>query len=93
MNKYDISNQNVSMVNTARWRPFDWGFDEDQLNIEKGVYFIDIEGYFDRIPKIEMILKIRNIDIKIDFYEGERNSNTVVELIRTMILLMAVLIN
>lgn len=73
LNKYDISNQNVSMVNTARWRPFDWGFDEDQLNIEKGVYFIDIEGYFDRIPKNrDDIKKLENIDIKIDFYEGER---------------------
>ena len=35
---YDLSNPNVSMVNTARWRPFDWGFDEDQLNLDKGVY-------------------------------------------------------
>ena len=48
LNSYDLSKNNVAMVNTARWRPFDWGFDEDQLNLEPGgVYFIDIEGYFD----------------------------------------------
>ncbi|KXO16592.1 LPXTG-motif protein cell wall anchor domain protein [Clostridiales bacterium KA00134] len=45
---YDLSNKKVSMVNTARWRPFDWGFDEDQLNLEPGgLYFIDVEGYYD----------------------------------------------
>ncbi|WP_311516003.1 SpaA isopeptide-forming pilin-related protein [uncultured Anaerococcus sp.] len=45
---YDLSKDGVSMVNTARWRPYDWGFDEDQLNLDKGgVYFIDIEGYYD----------------------------------------------
>ena len=45
---YDLSKPGVSMVNTARWRPFDWGFDEDQLNLDPGeVYFIDIEGYYD----------------------------------------------
>ena len=45
---YDLSKDGVSMVNTSRWRPFDWGFDEDQLNLDKGgVYFIDIEGYYD----------------------------------------------
>ena len=47
LNDYDISNPNVSVVNTARWRPFDWGFDEDQLNLEPGVYYIDIEGIYD----------------------------------------------
>ena len=47
LNDYDISNPNVSVVNTARWRPFDWGFDEDQLNLEPGVYYIDIEGFYD----------------------------------------------
>ncbi|MDU5324828.1 MAG: SpaA isopeptide-forming pilin-related protein, partial [Peptoniphilus harei] len=36
---YDLSDPNVSMINTARWRPFDWGFDEDQLNLDKGVYY------------------------------------------------------
>ncbi|WP_311562207.1 SpaA isopeptide-forming pilin-related protein [Peptoniphilus duerdenii] len=45
---YDLSKPGVTMVNTARWRPFGWGFDEDILNLEKGqVYFIDIEGYYD----------------------------------------------
>ena len=47
LNDYDTSNPNVSVVNTARWRPFDWGFDEDQLNLEPGVYYIDIEGFYD----------------------------------------------
>lgn len=44
---YDLSNPNMEMINTARWRPFDWGFDEDQLNLGKGVYLIDVEGYYD----------------------------------------------
>ena len=47
LNDYDVSTPNVTVVNTARWRPFDWGFDEDQLNLEPGVYFIDIEGFYD----------------------------------------------
>ena len=47
LNDYDVSNPDVSVVNTARWRPFDWGFDEDQLNLEPGVYYIDIEGFYD----------------------------------------------
>lgn len=47
LNDYYVSNSNVSVVNTARWRPFDWGFDEDQLNLEPGVYYIDIEGFYD----------------------------------------------
>lgn len=48
LRNYDLSKPGVSMVNTARWRPFDWGFDEDQLNLKPGgVYFIDIEGYYD----------------------------------------------
>ena len=74
LNKYSLSNPGVTMVNTARWRPFDWGFDEDILNIDKGVYFIDIEGYFDRKPKNreDAIKKLENIEIKVDFYEGAR---------------------
>lgn len=44
---YDLANPNMSMVNTARWRPFDWAFDEDQLNIGKGVYIVEVEGYYD----------------------------------------------
>ena len=47
LNEYDVSTPNVTVVNTARWRPFDWGFDEDQLNLEPGVYYIDIEGFYD----------------------------------------------
>lgn len=63
LKSYDLSNKNVSMVNTARWRPFDWGFDEDQLNLKPGVYFIDVEGYYD-----DNIVKDGKIDIKFDFF-------------------------
>lgn len=46
---YDLSKPGINMVKTARWRPFDWGFDEDQLNLEKGgIYFIDVEGFYDK---------------------------------------------
>ena len=44
---YDLSQADMKMVNTARWRPFDWGFDEDQLNLGKGVYIVEVEGYYD----------------------------------------------
>ncbi len=47
LKSYDLREANVRTVNTARWRPFDWGFDEDLLNLEPGVYYIDIEGYYD----------------------------------------------
>lgn len=53
INSYDLYNENFNLVNTARWRPFDWGFDEDQLNLnkqyngKKAVYIIDVEGYYD----------------------------------------------
>ena len=47
LNDYDVSTPDVTVVNTARWRPFDWGFDEDQLNLKPGVYYIDIEGFYD----------------------------------------------
>ncbi|MEQ0489120.1 SpaA isopeptide-forming pilin-related protein [Anaerococcus murdochii] len=66
---YTIANDDVSVVNTARWRPFDWGFDEDQLNLDPGVYYIDIEGFYDdniteeKIGKIEM-----NVDFKTPRY-------------------------
>lgn len=62
---YDLADDNVTMINTARWRPFDWGFDEDQLNLDKGVYFIDVEGFYDdnitkeEIGKIEMNVKFQ----------------------------------
>ena len=66
---YDLSKPDVSMINTARWRPFDWGFDEDQLNLKKGVYYIDVEGFYD-----DKIIDEKNGEIKInfDFYKGER---------------------
>lgn len=66
---YDLSKPNVTMINTARWRPFDWGFDEDQLNLKKGVYYIDVEGFYDDniIDKKEGKIKIN-----FDFYKGER---------------------
>ena len=74
---YDISYDNVSVVNTARWRPFDWGFDEDQLNLDKGVYYIDVEGFYDDViitgesDKTEKYTIPKNdlgkIDLNIDF--------------------------
>ena len=67
LKSYDLSKPGVSMVNTARWRPFDWGFDEDQLNLEPGVYFIDVEGYYD-----DNIVDKGEIKIKFDFFSGER---------------------
>lgn len=69
LKRYDLSNPNVTMINTARWRPFDWGFDEDQLNLTKGVYYIDVEGFYD-----DYIIDKKNGEIKInfDFYKGER---------------------
>ena len=64
---YDLRKSNVSVVNTARWRPFDWGFDEDQINLSKdGVYFIDIEGFYD-----DNIVDLKEIELKVDFYAGE----------------------
>ena len=67
---YNISRDNVSVVNTARWRPFDWGFDEDQLNLDKGVYYIDVEGFYDdNITKED----IGKIEMNLDFYDGERS--------------------
>lgn len=65
---YDLRKTNVSVVNTARWRPFDWGFDEDQINLSNdGVYFIDIEGFYD-----DNIKDPGDIELKVDFYGGER---------------------
>ena len=69
MSIYDLSRPNVYMVNTARWRPFDWGFDEDQINLNKGVYFIDVEGYYD-----DNIIKEHDADIQLDIeFYTERN--------------------
>ncbi len=79
---YDISRSDMSMVNTARWRPFDWGFDEDQLNLGKGVYIIDVEGYYDDViitgksdktPKYNIPQEdIGKIDLNLKFYAGAR---------------------
>ncbi|MCW6677610.1 SpaA isopeptide-forming pilin-related protein [Anaerococcus sp. NML200574] len=80
---YDLANDNMSMIKTARWRPFDWGFDEDQLNLEKGVYIVDVEGFYDdviitgksdkkdkyNIPQEDL----GKLDLHVDFYEGERH--------------------
>ncbi|EGC82245.1 SpaA isopeptide-forming pilin-related protein [Anaerococcus prevotii] len=61
---YTIANDDVSVVNTARWRPFDWGFDEDQLNLDPGVYYIDVEGFYDdNITKED----IGKIEMQVDF--------------------------
>ena len=61
---YSIANDDVSVVNTARWRPFDWGFDEDQLNLDPGVYYIDVEGFYDdNITKDD----VGKIEMKVDF--------------------------
>ncbi|WP_308749451.1 SpaA isopeptide-forming pilin-related protein [uncultured Anaerococcus sp.] len=66
---YDLSAPNVSMINTARWRPFDWGFDEDQLNLDKGVYYIDVEGFYDDNITEEQTGKIEmNIDFLTERY-------------------------
>ena len=80
---YDLSNDNMSMIKTARWRPFDWGFDEDQLNLDKGVYIVDVEGFYDdviitgksdkddkyNIPQEDL----GKIDLHVDFYNGARH--------------------
>ncbi|CAG7586106.1 hypothetical protein PEPTYR26121_00301 [Peptoniphilus tyrrelliae] len=66
---HDLSKPDVSTVNTARWRPFNWGFDEDQLNLAPGVYFIDIEGFYDDNITEDDIGKI---ELNFEFYRGER---------------------
>ncbi|MDU1580049.1 SpaA isopeptide-forming pilin-related protein [Finegoldia magna] len=78
---YTIANDDVSVVNTARWRPFDWGFDEDQLNLDPGVYYIDVEGFYDDNITKEDIGKIEmNIDFKTPRYfwqaDGFNQDNT-----------------
>ena len=59
---YTVANDDVTVVNTARWRPFDWGFDEDQLNLDPGVYYIDVEGFYD-----DNIPNVGKIEMKVDF--------------------------
>ena len=75
---YDLSRSDMSMIKTARWRPFDWGFDEDQLNLDKGgVYIVDVEGFYDDdiIKGTDEITEddIGKLDLNIDFYDGERH--------------------
>ncbi|WP_297688288.1 SpaA isopeptide-forming pilin-related protein [uncultured Anaerococcus sp.] len=79
---YDLANDNMSMIKTARWRPFDWGFDEDQLNLDKGVYIVDVEGFYDDViitgksdkdDKYNIPQKdLGKLDLHVDFYSGER---------------------
>lgn len=83
LNNYDLSKNDVTMLNTARWRPFDWGFDEDIMNLDKGgVYYIDVEGFYDdailtgydsklntnTIPKEDL----KKLELNFDFYDGAR---------------------
>lgn len=84
LNNYDLSRNDVTMLNTARWRPFDWGFDEDIMNLDKGgVYYIDVEGFYDdailtgidskqgnknTIPEEDL----KKLELNFDFYDGAR---------------------
>ncbi len=84
LNNYDLSKNDVTMLNTARWRPFDWGFDEDIMNLDKGgVYYIDVEGFYDDAILTGIDSKQNNIktipdqdlkklELNFDFYDGER---------------------
>lgn len=79
---YDLSNKDLSLDKTARWRPFDWGFDEDQLNLGKGVYIVEVEGFYDDViinNKSNLTDKydipegdLGKIDLNLDFYKGAR---------------------
>ena len=82
LQNYDVSKSDVKSVNTARWRPFDWGFDEDQLNLKPGVYYIDVEGFYDDViitgesDKTDKYTipaeDLGKIDLNIDFFDGPR---------------------
>ena len=74
LREYDVNTENVDIINTARWRPFDWGFDEDQINLTNdGIYFIDIEGYYDDNIKAEDLAKIElNIEFMTERYFWQR---------------------
>lgn len=84
LNSYDLSRNDVTMLNTARWRPFDWGFDEDIMNLDKGgVYYIDVEGFYDdailtgkdsKQGNIETIPQedLKKLELNFDFYDGAR---------------------
>jgi|GEM_PF-1072473 len=70
LNSYDLRDPNVKTVNTARWRPFDWGFDEDLLNLEPGVYYIDIEGYYDGSIVDKKVTNEVNVDSNYNFIDN-----------------------
>ena len=70
LNSYDLREANVRTVNTARWRPFDWGFDEDLLNLEPGVYYIDIEGYYDGSIVDKKVTNEVNVDSNYNFIDN-----------------------
>lgn len=70
LNSYDLRDPNVRTVNTARWRPFDWGFDEDLLNLEPGVYYIDIEGYYDGSIVDKKVTNEVNVDSNYNFIDN-----------------------
>lgn len=79
---YDLANKDLSLDKTARWRPFDWGFDEDQLNLGKGVYIVEVEGFYDDViinNKSDKTDKydipdgdLGKIDLNLNFYAGAR---------------------
>jgi len=81
LNDYDVSNPDVTVVNTARWRPFDWGFDEDQLNLEPGVYYIDIEGFYDTSIIDRNVTNEVRIDENYNFIDknGKQTNDPVLE--------------
>ena len=84
LNNYDLSKNDVTMLNTARWRPFDWGFDEDIMNLDKGgVYYIDVEGFYDDAILTGIDSKqnntktipdedLKKLELNFDFYDGAR---------------------
>ena len=85
LNNYDLSKNDVTMLNTARWRPFDWGFDEDIMNLDKGeVYYIDVEGFYDDAiltgkddhqggkETITNPEDLQKLELNFDFYDGAR---------------------
>ncbi|MBS6534799.1 SpaA isopeptide-forming pilin-related protein [Peptoniphilus harei] len=74
LNSYDLRDPNVKTVNTARWRPFDWGFDEDLLNLEPGVYYIDIEGYYDTSIVDKNVTNEVAIDSNYNFTEKDETT-------------------
>ena len=84
LENYDLSKNNVTMLNTARWRPFDWGFDEDIMNLDRGgIYYIDVEGFYDDAiitgidskqdnKKTILDVDLKKLELNFDFYDGAR---------------------